>query len=366
MPRAFFAWVALAALNCAVIMPWLGKVVGRPYDFAALHTAVQVYKTNPHDILYDLRLQLSAQQQLFGMDDAAAAEGLSRQPCRPYELALWLPLGGLPYQFAFWVWRAANIAVLLFAAWLLARNLQPRRGVAEVAVISLAFFPCCFLLTHGQDTLVIRGLFAICLWALRSERYFLAGAALGLGLFKFQFVLPIVGIMVLRRLWRVVSGFTTSASIVLAVSTAMVGFDGMKRLFQLWLRGESGTLVCIDPMRMPNIRGLLASLPGLAPRSPVVLIATLILSALLLFLAARQAKNVPGPEYALAMSVCFVVLVSFHANTYDLALLILPILLMLGMEMHSKQLQWAMAAPRFSSSLRRYTSSFWHYPKLDR
>ena len=48
------------------------------------------------------------------------------------------------------------------------------------------------------------------------------------------------------------------------------------------------------------------------------------LSAILLFLAVHQAKVFRAPEYILAISICFVMLVSFHANSYDLAILTLP------------------------------------------
>lgn len=56
----------------------------------------------------------------------------------------------------------------------------------------------------------------------------------------------------------------------------------------------------------------------------MMLIATVATSGLFLLIAARQVKSAQVPEYTLARSVCFAVLVSLHTNVYDLAILILP------------------------------------------
>src|ERR1019366_3433134 len=247
--RAIIGWIALAVLNCAVIMPWLSKACRPPFDFGAFYAAAQLYQHNPGHLLYNLQLQLETQQKMFPAGDGVGPRQFLPFNHLPYELVLWLPLTKLPFHLAFWLWRVENLGLLVLTSWLFVQTIDVRRDVKTVMLICLAFFPVPWCLLMGQDTLVILALYAVCLWCLKRERQFLAGAALGLCLFKFQLVLPIIGIMLLRRSWRVVAGFASSATMGLAVSTAMVGYDGMRSLFRVWSQGESGTIVCINPLR---------------------------------------------------------------------------------------------------------------------
>jgi hypothetical protein len=320
-------WILLAVFNCAVIIPWLSTLAPHPRDFDAFYMAAEVYQHNPGHLLYDLHLQLRAEQQMYAIDDAHASKYFLPFNHLPYELILWLPMTALPFRLAFWVWRLESVGLLAIASWLLAKTLESRRPAKVVFLISLAFFPVPNSLMTGQDTFVTLVLFALSLWFLKTGRNVYAGMVLGLCLFKLQLVLPIIGVLLLCGCWRVIAGFASSGSIVLAISTAMVGYDGMTSLLQLWLKGESGTLLCIKPTLMPNIRGLLTAISGLPPHW--VTIATVIVSFLLLLLAAQQARIAQSPERLFAICVCFVALVSFHTNIYDLSILILPILLLL-------------------------------------
>jgi hypothetical protein len=124
----------------------------------------------------------------------------------------------------------------------------------------------------------------------------------------------------------------------------MVGYAGMKGFVQMLLTGESGAIVCINPVTMPNIRGLLTVVTGLGPHP--IFVATVLLSTLLLLLAVRQAGTFSAPHDFLAVTMCFVVLVSFHTNVYDLSILLLPILLILGVDGGSK-FRWIAIPPVF-------------------
>jgi hypothetical protein len=233
----------------------------------------------------------------------------------------------LPVRLAFWLWRIESMGLLAVMSWLLAKVLELRRPAAIVFLVSLALFPVASSLMTGQDTSVTLALFAVALWFLKTKRSVYAGMILGLCLFKLQLVLPIIGILVLCCSWRALAGFACSGTAVVAISTAMVGYDGMKSLLQLWLGGESGALFCIRPAMMPNIRGLLTATYGLPPRW--ITAATVILSFLLLLLAAQQAKIAQSAARLFAICMCFVALVSFHTNVYDLSILIFPALLLL-------------------------------------
>ena len=341
--RRLAGWVALAALNCALVIPVLNSLWPAPHDFGDCYTGAYIYLHHPRQMLYDVHLQMETEKHLFNIPDAQLAKRFLPWNHLPYELLLYLPLAALPYGVAFFTWNVISVALLAFTAWLLADLLPIKYDGKTIFFIALAFFPVtdCFL--SGQDTMVTLALFAICLWCLRNKRDALAGVALGLCLFKFQLVLPIIGVMLLRRAWRLIAGFLSCGVALTIISTIMVGYAGMKGFVHMLLTGESGAIACIDPVTMPNIRGLLTVVTGLTPQA--VFIATLVSSTLLLLLTVHQAKTFPKPYDVLAICMCFVALVSFHTNVYDLSILLLPIVLLLGAENRPKQFRWIVMPP---------------------
>jgi len=327
---AVTAWITLAALNCLVLVPLLGSHWLPPRDFGMFYTAAKVYEQQPHNRLYDLSLQLRTQQRLYGIPYDQSSKRFLPYNHLPYELVLFLPLTVLPPPQAAWVWRIENVLLLAFTICIFAEIYLSQRSGKEMFLIALAFFPVPYCLLTGQDTFVTLALFAVSLWMVKTERYVLAGAMLGLCLFKFQLILPIMGILVLRRSWRLITGFTAAGIGVLLVSTIMIGRDGMLSLLRLWLKGETGAIACISPLTMPNVRGLLSSLPGLSPI--MVTSATLAASVFLLFLATYYTRAAPTFTHFFSVALCFVILVSFHTNLYDLAILILPAFVLLDMD----------------------------------
>src|ERR1035438_3062807 len=148
--RSIIGWAALAVLNCAVITPWLASVFRPPIvDFGAFYTAATVYRHNPGRALYDLRLQLRAEQEICAADARALKCSLAFNHL-PYELVLWLPMLALPYRVALWVWRLESVCLLAVAAWLFAKTLSSEYTGKEIFLIALAFFPVPWCLLWGD------------------------------------------------------------------------------------------------------------------------------------------------------------------------------------------------------------------------
>src|SRR5205823_2821169 len=80
---------------------------------------------------------------------------------------------------------------------------------------------------------------------------------LGLAVFKFQFIAPLVVILALRRRLKLISAFLATAVTVLGVSWMLVGTSGLNLYWQL-LGNHTPEMV----WRMPNVRGLVESLGG--------------------------------------------------------------------------------------------------------
>jgi hypothetical protein len=68
---------------------------------------------------------------------------------------------------------------------------------------------------------------------LKHKNELRAGLWLGLGLFKFPFVLPFVLILLLRRKWRFVAGFSLMATLLAILSVVAVGRQGIVSYLRL-------------------------------------------------------------------------------------------------------------------------------------
>ncbi len=328
-------YLALAAFNCVLLLSYLGTHPNFPGDFCAFYTGARLYLQDPSRV-YDLTLQRATEQQLLGRDDIPF-----NHP--PYELLLWLPLTRLSFQTAFWLWRLASLLLLAVIAKLLATALCPRLGAPAIFLRALAFFPVSYCLWMGQDSVLLLAILAACAWLLACRMQWLAGAALGLALFKPQLVLPLAAVFLLMRRWRMVRGFLCSAFAVLTVSILMVGFAGMRQMLTILLAGQTSAHMAIHPSMMPNLRGLLSLLLAGHFRLEAIIVGAISLGLLLAARATVQPQQ--PPARASAGLICFALLVSFHLNLHDLALLLLPILLVMQDRMWSGENGWRVTVP---------------------
>jgi len=328
-------YLALAAFNCILLLSYLESHPNFPGDFCAFYTGARLYLQGPSRV-YDLTLQRATEQQLLGRDDIPF-----NHP--PYELLLWLPLARLSFQTAFWLLRLAGLLLLAVASKLAATALCPRLGAPAIFLRALAFFPVPYCLWMGQDSVLLLAILAACAWLLARRMEWLAGAALGLALLKPQLVLPIAAVFLLMRRWRVVRGFLCSAFAVLTLSIFMVGFAGMRQMLTILLAGQTSAHMAIHPSMMPNLRGLLSLLLAGHSSSDTILVGAISIS---LLLAARATVQPQQPSArAFAGLICFALLVSFHLNLHDLALLLLPILLVMQDKMWSGENGWQVTVP---------------------
>lgn len=312
---------ALALFNVAYLLHDMLTVPKFPGDFAAFYTAARLYRQQPGPELYNLDRQMELEPAITDTSKLPYAH-------LPYELLLWLPLGGMSYKAAYFAWRGMCLVLLAAAAWLLARGAGRGLSAPWILVVALAFFPVAYCIWFGQDSLLVLTLLAATAWRLREGKPFSAGVCLALALFKFQFVLPIVAVYFLRRHWRLVAGFACGAAAVLAACVAMVGVSGLRRLVEMQLMMERVPGLGVNPKMMPNLRGLATLLLGGHPRLATALV--LAASAGLLAWAAWKFDERMPSERSLALLVCFACLVSYHMNLHDLSLLLMPLLLVVA------------------------------------
>ena len=312
-------WIALALLNCGVLLGYLAAHPNFCGDFCAFYAGAQVYHHSPSQ-LYNPSLQRQAERAAVGRDDIPFDRA-------PYELLLWLPLSRFPFHTAFWMWRVISLGLLAVAARLLSRTLATRYTPAGVFAIALAFFPVPYSLWMGEDSILLLAIFTGAIWFLSWQHEFLAGLVLGLAVGRLELILPIALVYLLWRRWRLVGGIICSGAAMAAISLAMVGRSGIARMISLVLEAENSKRMAEHPVMMPNLRGLIALLPIGHPAVQTAVV--LLLSIALLVTATLTLRGQPLRERQFARLVCFALLISFRLNLHGLTLLLLPTLVIL-------------------------------------
>ena len=151
----------------------------------------------------------------------------------PFEALLLAPLGALPYKTAYLLWGLINVAIFLTLPRLLRRYATAPRDELAYLALWLLFAPLGVALYQGQSSIVLLLVYGLTFIALKQGRDGRAGAILGLGLFKFQFILPFVLIFVLRRQWRFLKGFLATAAGLGVLSVVAVGWSGAWKYVEL-------------------------------------------------------------------------------------------------------------------------------------
>lgn len=298
-------------------------------DFSIFYTAGTILRQGSADRLYDAALQFQIQRQF-------ASQVFIRQGALPYnhppfEALVFAPLAGLTYPTAYLLWDLVNLSILAVLPFLLRPYvplLRQRRATFWWLAI-LAFFPVFAALLQGQDSIPLLLLFSLAYIALRKNQEFAAGCWLGLGLFRFHLVLPLMLILLLHRKGKALLGFL---SVAVALGLLSVGIVGWKEAlhYPVYVWGvensTGGTTSLISAM--PNLRGLVHMF---IPWTPRVEIGVSFISAILLLLASlRWDDSSRNRRFDLSISLAVVatVILSYHVLAHDLCLLLLPLLLL--------------------------------------
>jgi hypothetical protein len=324
-----FALACLFAAACLVGMVYLRSMDHTlPWDFEAFYVAGTILRAVGPARLYDVALQQHLSAQLY------PGQAFLSYYHTPLEALLFWPLAALPFRLALLVWTALSLAALgLFLAGLryTGRRLHSPFHFAFSFVV---FALVTAVLRRSQDTLLLLPILLGGLLLLERGRETAAGAVLGLGLYRFEVMLPLLAIFALRRRWRLVAGAAVVAALGLLASWALVGTAGLRAYVHVLLMSGQvhGGWGGVQPPYMPNLRGLLVVLlGGLLP--PRLLLAVIVLaSAALLLWAARECRGLDHPadprlplHYSIAITAAL--LASYHLLMYTLVPLIVVVFL---------------------------------------
>ena len=331
--------ILLAALIVTYVsIAWnlRSRVLEGNNDFIAFYTAARMVWDGKGAQLYDLREQTVYQEEILRSlhTEFRFRDGLLAYNHPPFEILWYIPLGGLSYLKAYWVWLAVSLFCVLAGVCLLLRfprNLE-RGRLVQYLLGSLAFFPVFINLLQGQDSATLFLFWTLSYWNLVRAREATAGIWLSLLLQKFQVVLPTLLVLVILRRWRVLNGFLAGSIVLLAISLALVGPSGIESYGRLivemsgWIERRG-----IYPSQMHNVRAqFYIWLYGQYPFLANLLTGLASLALLTLLVRVWKGEWRPGSaRFGLKFSLLVTIslLVSPHLNLHDLSCLLLPGLL---------------------------------------
>jgi len=293
-------------------------------DFSQFYAAGEMIRAGLGRNLYDLSRQMQFQSAL------ARVHTFYAHP--PFEALLFAPFTFVNYQNAYALWTIFSLALLIGSAWVIDTTAQVSAAISYylrfpadlgLALILFATFsPVTTCLLIGQDSMLLLLLYSLVYLLLKRSSDFAAGCVLACGLFKFQFVIPFVVVLLFLRKWRAITGFAIIGVFLFILSVAISGVSVLttypKLLFQEKIFQQLGDLAYV-----PNIRGFLhLILSDHAGRAFSILVG--FFSLCVLWIAARTWRE---DRLALSFSAALLaaVLASYHLYTYDLSLLLLPI-----------------------------------------
>lgn len=263
-------------------------------DFLPLYIGAQLGHAR-----YDFPTVMEKQRAFI--EDARPAQMPTRLPF--YYGVLW-PLGKLSYLHARWIWMVLMIACGIAAVWLYPAK---DRGIFAVA---LAFSPWLFSVLAGQDVALLCLILVAGFQLWRRGHPFAAGSVLSLLALKFQLFLLLPAAFVLLREFAVLRGAALGGFGLVLGSFAAGGWNWPAA----YLRLVRDPAVSRGLDVMPNLHGLLAGHPAMET------VLTLLVAALTIYAARRR------PEDAIPVTLIGGFLVSIHAFTADMVVLVPPLL----------------------------------------
>ena len=325
--RNFLIAAFLFAMAFCNLTPlyWVVPRLRKGYqDFAIYYVSGRLLHEGRSKVLYDLDVQYK--EQLTFAPDVPIRLGALPFNHPPFEALLFVPFTFLGFWPAYLVWTSMSLIMLVASVGLL-RRFSPIREVHPVllGLGTLAFFPLMNGLLQGQDAILLMFLAVLALTCLDRGSDIAAGAWLGAGLFRPHMVIGLVLLLAARR-WRVLVGFAAVGLVLTGIGVAIMGWRWpLEYVRFVSFVEQAGS---IEPEVVPNLRGLAGTLVGhfSKPAAWLLISASSVGVFVLALLRIRGGNDSASHNFCLASVTC--ILISFHALSYELTLL-LPLVLFL-------------------------------------
>jgi Glycosyltransferase family 87 len=189
-------------------------------DFLHFYTLGSLALAHRGADLYNMRAQSALAEQRV-----PAAAGIRYLPLYPPQVSLlFAPLARFSYPWALMLWLTLSALIYglcCFVVWRACPNL--RNYGFTVLILALAFPGFWHLIAWGQTSALALAFFVLAFFALRRQREFLAGLALGCLIFKPQLGLAAAIVFLITLRWKIIAGALLSAAAELSVAWLYYG-----------------------------------------------------------------------------------------------------------------------------------------------
>jgi alpha-1,2-mannosyltransferase len=164
-------------------------------------------------------------QSCFVTGIVPAATGIRYLPLYPPQVSIFFaPFARLPYPRALILWLVLSALIYglcCYAIWRVCPNLHQHK--LTILVLALAFPAFWHLIAWGQTSALALACFTLAFLALRAQREFLAGLALGCLIFKPQLAIASAILFLIMLRWTVIVGAFVSAAAQVAAAWLYYG-----------------------------------------------------------------------------------------------------------------------------------------------
>src|SRR5437868_162481 len=245
------------------------------------------------------------------------------------------PFAKLPYVWAlclWWLFSAAIYGGCCYAVWRTCPRLRTHSGTVFILAIAYpAFF---HLIAWGQTSAPALLFFTLAYLALRADREFLAGLAIGLLIYKPQLGIAGAILFLFSKQWRLVAGAVISGAAELSVGWLYYGTAVMREYWNV-LRHFQQVLPNLEPR--PYVVHCLRAFWAMLVPVPIFAALLYILSAVIVISASVLIWRSRAP-LALRYSALLMatVLVAPHLTIYDLVILAPAFLLLADLALQER------------------------------
>jgi hypothetical protein len=299
-------------------------------DFVSFYSAGIVARTYGLVNAYDVALQQSVQSQIVGPGFVPDDTLMFNHP--PYLLPVLMKITSGDYPLSYILWSAVllllvGLGMVFVVRTLTAQGFSPKYA-SLMGLVGVMYYPVFMGILKGQDSALMLLGTAIWMYALTARKDVLAGMGLSLATIKPQvaLVMAIPFLFNRRRVWW---GFCLGTLVLFGYSVLLVGFEGVRDLFDILLVSAGGEGFGLNQKQMFNLLGLLLrTFPTIDPDlARGIGWGAFILSILgLCCLWKKAGSDLPYPYLGLAVVVGL--FVSPHLHFHDLSLLLVAVVFM--------------------------------------
>jgi hypothetical protein len=340
---ALFVFAVMTILSWSILftMDRSGDVHAskRPYppyiyinDFTQFYAVAKLAASPDRTRIYEPEIQDRSMNEVLkplGLQTTAIDYGQNV----PWFFCIVIPFTLLPLSAAFW---AFNILGTIFGTTglvLVCRYLKQLTWKQTILIVlgCYAALPAWFALQHGNTSYYLLGWACIHIFAFTKRRDILAGISLGMVAQKPQYAIPIAIAAVRYRRWKMLITAFLVQVVLWSAAAAIVGPHNIINYPHILFSTDTNSkLDGMYPLQMVSIRAVIAALVSEKASMPAACAIFFVSCGGLLYMWSRiKADNLYQQQWAWALTIMAMLVVSPHTSLYDVLLLSIPAIMTL-------------------------------------